>query len=145
MFLPRLSLLGTLHNQFVVDLENQPGPQALRLQPGSHPDHGQLHHIRRRPLDGHVQGHPLPKGPQIVVGGLQLRQPPAAAQEGGHVTSLLGLLLDPVHIGPHPGEGLQILFHIVAGLLAAHPDVLGQGEPGDPIDDAKVHRLGPAA
>ena len=125
--------------------EDKLGPQALCLQPAGHPNHGQLHYIGGGALDGHVQGHPLPEGPEVVVGGLELRQPPAAAHQGGHVPVLLGLGLDVLHVLPHPGEGGQVLVHIVGGLLPADPDVLGQGEVGDAVDDAEVHRLGPAA
>ena len=145
-FLHPLGLpLRALHDQLVVNLEHQPGLQPLRQQPVPYLDHSQLDDVGGGALDGHVQGHPLPEGAQVEVGGFQLRQPPAAAHEGGHVTVLLGLLHHPRHIGVDAGVLLKILLHILPGLGPGDPDVLGQGEVGDAVDDAEVHRLGPAA
>ena len=70
LFHLRLLGLGALDDEFVVDLQDELGLQALGLEPSGHADHGQLHHVRRRALDGHVQRHPLAKGPEIEIGGV---------------------------------------------------------------------------
>ena len=137
--------LGALYDQLVVDLEHQPGLQPLPAQAAVHVEHGLFNEIGGGALDGHVQRHPLAEGAQVEVGGLELRQPPAAAHEGGHIAVGLGPLHHLGHIGVDAGIFLKVLLHIRLGLRPGHPDVLGQGEVGDAVDDAEVHRLGPAA
>ena len=128
-----------------MNLEDETGLEALGPEPLVHPDHGDLHHIGGRTLDGHIQGHPFTEGAEVKVGGLEFRQPAAAAHEGGHIAVLLALLLDVVHIFPDAGKGGQVAFHVLPCLLLGDTDVLGQGETGDAVDDAEVDRLGPTA
>ena len=47
-------LLRALHDQLVMDLEDQPSPQSLAVQPVADPDHGQLDDVGGGALDGGV-------------------------------------------------------------------------------------------
>ena len=47
-------LRGALHDEFVVDLEDELALQALPGQTGADANHGDFDDVRRRPLDGHV-------------------------------------------------------------------------------------------
>ena len=47
-------ILAQVHQQFIVNLEDQPGPGSL--QQFVHMDHGYLDHVRRGALDGGVDG-----------------------------------------------------------------------------------------
>ena len=64
-----------------MDLHDEPGLQPLRPQPLEHLYHSQLDDVRRRALDGHVQGHPLPEGPGGEV--YQLAVPLTAEAHSG--------------------------------------------------------------
>ena len=85
-------LCRALHDEFIVDLHDEPGGQTLAGEPLLYPDHGQFHDVRRRPLNGHIQRHPLPEGAEVEVGALQLRQRPTPPEEGDDVALLPGLL-----------------------------------------------------
>ena len=125
-----------------MDLHDQPRLQLFLLQPPEHLDHGQLHNIRRRTLDGHVQRHPLPEGPGRKLGRLDLRQRPAAVEQRLHIAVLPGLRHHVLHIPLHAGEARKIGVHIVLGVRRSDPQVLGQGEGGDAVHNAEIHRLG---
>ena len=64
-----------------------PGGSAWPLRPSRsrralHPDHGDLDDVRRRALDGHIPGHPLPKGAHIEVAGLSAPAGSGAGRTG---------------------------------------------------------------
>ena len=128
-----------------MDLEDQPGFQALRFQAAVDVHHGQLDDVRGGALHRHVQRHPLPKGAHIEVGAFQLRQVTAAAIDGGDIALGLGGLHDLLHIVPDAVVFFQIGVYIGLGLVGVDADILGQGEGGDAVDNAEVDGLGPAA
>ena len=140
----RLSLRA-LHDELIVDLEHQPGFRQLCFQPLVGRHHGQLHDVRRRALDGHVQRHPLTEGAEVVVGGGQLRQIPAPVENGLHISGLPGLFHHSVHIAAHTGERGEIRLHIRLGLRHGDADVLAERKGGDAVYDSEIHRLGAAA
>ena len=128
-----------------MDLQHQTGLRQFLPQAFPHRHHSQLHDVRRGALDGHVQGHSLPEGTEVEVGGLQLRQVPPPVEQRLHIALLPGPLHNGVHIRPDAWEGGEVGLHIRLGLRHAHADVLAQGEGGDAVDDAEVHCLGLAA
>ena len=112
------------------------------IRDSPHPHHGQLDHVGRRALNGGVAGHALTAGTHVEVGACQLRQRPAAAEQGGHIAVRLGVGDGLVHIAAHIGEGGQIVFEEGVCFLDAHPDVLGQAVGTLAVHDAKVDGLG---
>ena len=137
--------LRALHDQLVVYLHDEPGLQIFAAQAVIDPEHGQLHDVRRRALDGHVQRHTLAEGALDEIGGFQLRQRPAAVVQRLHIALLLGPGHHIVHILPHAGEGGEVALHVVLGLRHRHMDVLAEGEGGHAVHDAEVHCLGAGA
>src|ERR1700690_355365 len=81
-------LAGHFEEQLVVNLQEQPRTEALDPQPAVDPDHGDLHGVCGGPLDGHVDGHPLPCPAQRGVRGTQLRDLPPAAEQRRDVALL---------------------------------------------------------
>jgi len=124
-----------------VYLEYQAPLQALRFQTSLDADHGQLDDVRRGALDGHIQRHSLAEGALHPVGVLQLRDLPAATHEGGHVAVRFGLLHDAFLVLSDAGVGGKVAVHIVLGLRTGDADVLGQGELGNAVNDAEIHRF----
>ena len=101
-------LFWRFDNQFIVHCENQPTLQALPADPLPDPDHGQLNHIRCRPLNGGVSGHALSGAADLEIAVFQFRQGPPPAEEGSGIALLPGLLDHALHIGIHRREGGQI-------------------------------------
>ena len=141
----RLLLRRALGDQLVVDLHQQPGTQALPLQPVMHTHHRQLHDIGGAALHRHIQRHPLAEFPQVEIAALQLRQGAAAVHHGLYVAVLLRLRHYVGHILPQGTVRLEIAVHVRLGLRHGDADVLGQRKGGDAVHNAEIHRLGPAA
>ena len=66
-------------------------------------------------------------------------------EQGGHVALPAGGLLGLIHIGPDPGEPLEIGADIVPGLLPRNRQLGGEAKGGNAIDNAEVDRLGAPA
>ena len=128
-----------------MNLKHQPGLRAFIRQAVPHPHHGKLDDVGRRPLDRHVEGDPFAEGARVEVGTLQLRQVPAPVPERPDTAGLLRGGDDVVHVLPHAAVAVEIGLHIGLGLGGAYPDILSQRKGRNPIDDAEVDRLGPAA
>ena len=136
---------GCLHDELVVHLKDQAGLQPLGGQPVRHPDHGEFDDIGRGALDGHVAGHPLTEGTGDPVGGFQLRQGPAAVEQGLGAAGFLRPLDEGVHEARHGGIMMEVPLDIGLGLAVGDADVLGEGVGADAVHDAEIDRLGPGA
>ena len=87
-----------LEQQLVVDRQEQPRARAGRRQALGDPDHRDLLDVGRGALDGHVDGHPLPRPAQRRVGRAQLRDLALAPEQRLDPALGLGLLLDRHHV-----------------------------------------------
>ena len=67
-----------VHQQFIMNLEDKPGSGAF--QQFVHMDHGYFNHIRRRALDGGVDGSTFRGGLNGLVGGIDFRNHPPSPQ-----------------------------------------------------------------
>ena len=126
-------------------LENQSGLELLLPELAGHIHHGQLDDVCGGPLHRHVQRHALPEGADVEVAALQLRQITAAAKERVHIAVLFRLGHDLLHIIPNAVVLVQIRVHIGLGFVWEYPDILGQGEGGDAVDNAEIDCLGAAS
>ena len=68
-----------------------------------------------------------------------------AAEQREHIAVLLREHLGRFHVIADTGESLEIFADIGAGLLAADPELVGEPEGGNAVDDAEIDRLGAAA
>ena len=66
-------------------------------------------------------------------------------KQGLHIAGLMGTLHHILHIPPHAREGGEVILQVRLGLGESNAQVLAQGEGGLAVDNAEVHRLGPAA
>ena len=78
-----------LHHEFVMDLHDDAAVHAGVLQRLLGTDHGDLHDVRRRALDGRVQRGAFRSVPRRAVGGFQGREIPAPAEHR------FGVSIDP--------------------------------------------------
>ena len=123
-------------------LQDQAGGGDLLLQPAVDPHHGNLDDIRSGPLDGHIHRHPLAEGPLHPVGGTQLRQGTAAAEQRFGVALLLRFGDGTFQIGGDAAVRLFVVFDILVRFLHRNADITGKGKCADTVDDAEIHRLG---
>ena len=98
--------------------------EPLVREPPLDAHHCELHQIRRRALNGHVQRHALAEGAEVVVAALQLRKGAAPVHERLDVAVGARLFDDAVHIGTHAGVRLEIPLHILLRLGHRYADVL---------------------
>ena len=134
--------LGTLDDQLVVYLQQQLRLRRFAAQAVKDAYHGELHHVRRRPLNGHIERDALAERAGGEVARRQLGEVAAAVEERFDIALLLRLLHDLGHIAAHAGKALQIILNILFRLVNAHADVLRERKGGDAVDDAEVDRLG---
>ena len=138
-------LRRAFQQQFVVHLQDQAALQPGLPQRPVDPDHGQLDDIRRRALDGGVHGGALAELADGGLGALQLRQVAPPAHQGLGVTPVRAFRRRLVHKALHARIGPEVLFNEGRGFLPADAGVPAQAEAADAVDQAEVHRLGPAA
>ena len=125
-----------------MDLEQRPGPEALRCQPLIQPDHRDLHDVRRGSLDRHVDGHPLARSAKGRIGRAQLRDLAAASQECRDEPIPARGLLDVEHVVADPGVRGEVRADEFLRLLAADAGPAGQTEVAHPVGEAEVDHLG---
>ena len=119
--------------------------QGILFQGMEDPNHSKLDDIRRRSLDGGIQGNALCAGADVEVTAADLRQISAPSKGSGYIAVSLRRFHNILHILPYTGVFAQIALNIGLGLIAADSDVLGQGELGNAVDDAEIDRLGIAS
>src|SRR3954471_826625 len=78
-------VLRPLEEQLVVDLEHELGREPAIAQDVAAADHRHLDDVRRRPLDDHVHGQPLPQHPGLPLARPELGDAAPAAEQRGHV------------------------------------------------------------
>ena len=143
------SLLGLrlrgLHDQFVVDGQNQAAGHFFVPQALPHPHHSQLDYVRSGALNGGVAGHALAAGAHVEVGAGQLRQGAAAAEQGGHIAVCLCIRDGLVHIAAHAGKSRQIVLEEGVRFLHGHADILGKAVCALAVHDTEVDSLGRGA
>ena len=83
------------------------------------PDHRDLHDVRGRPLDRHVDGHPLACPAKRRVAGAQLGDLALPAEQRRDEALALGRLLDVEHVVADAGVGREVAVDELLGLLAA--------------------------
>ena len=110
-----------------------------------HPDHSQLDDIRRRALNGRVQGDSLRAAADVVIAAGKLWNIPAAAVQGCGVAVTLGVFHHLLHIVPDAVIIGKIIVNIGSGLVPTYPDVLRKRELTDAVDNAEVYRFGVSA
>lgn len=103
--------LRCFDNEFIVDLQNELGGGDFFLQAAVHPHHGDLDNICGSALDGGVHRHPFAKGALHPVGGFQLRQGAAAADQRFGIAFFLGVLYGTLQVGGNAAVGLFVILH----------------------------------
>ena len=117
--------LRGLHDQLVVDCQDQAALHVFRAQTPPDPHHCQLDDVGGCALNGGVAGHPLAAGPDVPVGAGQFRQGAAASEQGGDIAAVPGVRNGLVHRAAHFGERGQIVLEEGVCFLDRHADVLG--------------------
>ena len=136
---------GTLQQQLVVHLQDQPAAEVLPAQGLIHPHHGQLDDVRCRALDRGVHGGALAELADGALGGGKLGQVAPPAHEGNGIAVVLPVLCGGIHEALHPGILGEIPADELPGLLGGHAGVPRQAEAADAVDQAEVDCLGPGA
>ena len=138
----RRLILGSLEDDLVVDLQQDPRGEVLLLQPVVQPHHGDLHDVRRGPLDRGVHGHPLapPSSPSCsgcVMARILRRRPKRVCtnpvSSAPRMVSLMNLST--------PWKRWK---YVVMKRSASARGIFrlpGKPERGDAVDDAEVDRL----
>ena len=106
-----------------------------------HAHHRELHHVRRRALNGHIERDALAERAGGKVARRQLGEIAAAVHERFNVALRLRLFHDLGHVAAHAGEAVEVILNILLRLVNAHADVLRERKRGDTVDDAEVDRL----
>jgi len=128
-----------------MDLDDHGRRQSLGRQSPVDADHGHLDEVRRRALDGGVDGHPLGKLTDVGVDGVEVGQVAAAVHEGADVAVPAGLFQHPVQVAFHPGVSPEVFVYVGLGELLVEVEFLGQTEGAHPVENAEVDHLGLAA
>mmetsp|Transcript_63479 Transcript_63479/g.127475 ORF Transcript_63479/g.127475 Transcript_63479/m.127475 type:complete len:311 (+) Transcript_63479:340-1272(+) len=135
-------LLGAFKDHFVVDLKQQPVPEALEHRAVVDLHHGEHDNIRRSTLDRRVDGgalsvapEPRPRRSDVV----ELAVPPTQSpREAGAARLLDHVLLPRLHFGAVGVPRLEQPFR----LLHRHAPVFAQAVRGLAVRDGEVQRLG---
>ena len=89
-----------------------------------HAHHRELHHVRRRALNGHIERDALAERAGGKVARRQLGEIAAAVHERFNVALRLRLFHDLGHVAAHAGEAVEVILNILLRLVNAHADVL---------------------
>ena len=116
--------LRCLHDEFIVDGQNETALHFLVPQTPPDPHHGQLDDVGSCALDGCVAGHPLAAGPDVPVSTGQLRQGAAASEQSGNVAARPRVGDGLVHVAAHLGERGQIIFEEGVCFFDGDADIL---------------------
>mmetsp|Transcript_39909 Transcript_39909/g.106632 ORF Transcript_39909/g.106632 Transcript_39909/m.106632 type:complete len:271 (-) Transcript_39909:392-1204(-) len=133
-----------LEDELVVHLQQHASGQAAGAQRGLHAHHGALDDVRRRALDGGVDGLALgvaAQRPRLV----DVDKVAPASEEGLHEALLPGLLPRPSHVVLYAGVALEVGLDVAARVWHGDAQALGQPEGALPVDDAEVDGLGLSA
>ena len=82
---------------------------------------------------------------QLLVAGVDFRQVQATAVERFHVSVVVGLFANTVHVFQHAGIALEIAVNILLCLVAAHIQLAAKAKGGHAINESEVDGLGAAA
>ena len=105
-------------------------------------DHRPLEDVRRRALDGHVDGDPLGRRPDLAVAAVDVRHQSPPPEQRRHDTGLPRLLQGLIEKPADPGESREIGVDELLRRLRRDPDVLRQSERRLAIEQGVVDDLG---
>ena len=106
-----------------------------------HGNHGKLHDICGRALDGRIHGHTFSQGPAHEILAMNVRQLTVAAEEGGGPAGFLGLLDHVIHEAVDLRIASVVLIDVVLRFFRRDAKLLRQAKGADAVDDAEVYRL----
>ena len=131
-----------LEDQFVVHLQQHAGTKLRMGQRIVHADHGTADDVGGRTLDGRIDGGAFEEGALGGIGRIDAREVAAPPEDGLDIALLARRLLRRFHVIADAGEAREIGLDVVARLLAADTQLVGQAEGRDAVDDAEVDCLG---
>src|SRR5659263_313476 len=120
--------LRRLDDQFVVNLEDQPGFHPGLAELPVDPDHRHLYQVGGAPLDRRVDRHPLRCLPQHLVPGIDVLQGAAAPHKSQNISIFSGFYLQSINVFLYSRVPVEIVFDVRLRLLPADPQLAGQTE-----------------
>ena len=124
-----------------MDLEQHPTREPRLRQPRLDVEHRDLDDVGRRPLDRGVERHALRHLATLPVGGPQVGQVAAPAEQRLRVAGLASLRDDAHEVVAHAAELLEVLVHEDPRLGRLDAQLLRQTESAQPVREAVVHGL----
>ena len=145
---PRNKLFNTLllrpvevEDKLVVHRQQQPRtqPQPAYLVMDTY--HGNLDHVGRGALYGHVDSIALGERTRGSVARVDVGQIAAATEKRTRIAMRTGELFTLLYIGGHSGMGAEVIVYERSSLLARNAELLAEAESRNAVDDAEVDRL----
>src|SRR6266404_5126038 len=125
-----------------MDLEQHAGSELPPLELLVDVDHRQFDHVRRRPLDGRVDGVTLRTAPHRIVRGADVADIPPAAGDRLYKTVVASEGDSFIHVTGDARELFEVLVDDTGGFLAGDAQALREAEGRDAVGNAVVHHLG---
>ena len=134
-----------VEEEFVVDLEGHFGLKVAGAEGGVDAEHGDLDHVGGGALERCVDSGAFGEAAGVGVAGVDVRDGPGAAEEGGDLAGFAGLREGLLDEGADACVAVEVGFDVGLGGLLIDAEVGGEAERGDAVDDAEVDGLGAVA
>src|SRR2546428_3062808 len=133
---------GDLKYKLVWYLQDQARCEPARGERAGDANHGDLDHVRCRPLQRRVGRRALPERPDVEVPILEFGDIARPAEQGLDIPPLPRLGHRPIEPRPHPREACEVLPDELLRLVLRDPELARQGEGPLSVDGAEVDGLG---
>ena len=130
-----------LEDELVVHLQEHARAEPALAEVARDAEHRDLHDVGRRALDRRVERSPLGVLAQDPVGGVEVAERPAAAEDRLGVAVDLRLRDDVAQIVAHGAEAREVVGHQLLGLGGLDAQLLRQPEGTESVGEAVGHRL----